>query len=320
MTDDIWNTLLAQIEYFSLPFPRAALAYANAHRDEVAPHLVAALAHMAADPSMAEDPDYMLHLYAMHLLAAWRDTRAYAPMVALGHHDEDTVELMMGDTVTESYGRCLASVCDGDLQPLKTLFEDTQACHWARTAALDALVLRVLEGDDARDALVQYLMERGDAEAQRSRLAKPQSPPKSPSKSIPQIMEPNVLDHIAWAATDIAAVEMLERIEQWFDEQLLDPMCSSKMETLQEIAKPFGARKSLPIGIGKGYVRDAEEEMAWWATFQPEPAKKPKLKPLLRAAQGQRKIGRNDPCPCGSGKKYKKCHGAVDPPPLSPVA
>ena len=23
-----------------------------------------------------------------------------------------------------------------------------------------------------------------------------------------------------------------------------------------------------------------------------------------------RKVGRNDPCPCGSGKKYKKCHGA----------
>jgi SEC-C motif-containing protein len=23
-----------------------------------------------------------------------------------------------------------------------------------------------------------------------------------------------------------------------------------------------------------------------------------------------RKIGRNEPCPCGSGKKYKKCHGA----------
>jgi len=23
------------------------------------------------------------------------------------------------------------------------------------------------------------------------------------------------------------------------------------------------------------------------------------------------KVGRNDPCPCGSGKKYKKCHGAT---------
>src|SRR5579884_3277754 len=26
--------------------------------------------------------------------------------------------------------------------------------------------------------------------------------------------------------------------------------------------------------------------------------------------RGQAKVGRNDPCPCGSGKKYKKCHGA----------
>ena len=23
----------------------------------------------------------------------------------------------------------------------------------------------------------------------------------------------------------------------------------------------------------------------------------------------EKKIGRNDPCPCGSGKKYKNCHG-----------
>jgi preprotein translocase subunit SecA len=28
-------------------------------------------------------------------------------------------------------------------------------------------------------------------------------------------------------------------------------------------------------------------------------------------AFAQAKVGRNDPCPCGSGKKYKKCHGAV---------
>ena len=28
---------------------------------------------------------------------------------------------------------------------------------------------------------------------------------------------------------------------------------------------------------------------------------------------GKHKIGRNDPCPCGSGKKYKRCHGAENP-------
>ncbi|HET9233722.1 MAG TPA: SEC-C metal-binding domain-containing protein, partial [Candidatus Eisenbacteria bacterium] len=27
-------------------------------------------------------------------------------------------------------------------------------------------------------------------------------------------------------------------------------------------------------------------------------------------ARAEARVGRNDPCPCGSGKKYKKCHGA----------
>ncbi len=34
-------------------------------------------------------------------------------------------------------------------------------------------------------------------------------------------------------------------------------------------------------------------------------------RPAAAARQGP-KVGRNDPCPCGSGKKYKKCHGAVE--------
>ena len=32
----------------------------------------------------------------------------------------------------------------------------------------------------------------------------------------------------------------------------------------------------------------------------------PRVEPLRKTAEP----GRNDPCPCGSGKKYKKCHGA----------
>ena len=28
-------------------------------------------------------------------------------------------------------------------------------------------------------------------------------------------------------------------------------------------------------------------------------------------SQEMQSVGRNDPCPCGSGKKFKKCHGAA---------
>jgi preprotein translocase subunit SecA len=33
-------------------------------------------------------------------------------------------------------------------------------------------------------------------------------------------------------------------------------------------------------------------------------------KTVQQVVRGADKVGRNDPCPCGSGKKYKKCHGA----------
>ncbi|HKY32272.1 MAG TPA: preprotein translocase subunit SecA [Candidatus Polarisedimenticolia bacterium] len=37
----------------------------------------------------------------------------------------------------------------------------------------------------------------------------------------------------------------------------------------------------------------------------------PKEAPAPAAARPEAKVGRNDPCPCGSGKKYKKCHAAA---------
>jgi len=38
------------------------------------------------------------------------------------------------------------------------------------------------------------------------------------------------------------------------------------------------------------------------------PAEAPAATPFVRSA---RKVGRNEPCPCGSGKKYKQCHGKL---------
>ena len=35
-------------------------------------------------------------------------------------------------------------------------------------------------------------------------------------------------------------------------------------------------------------------------------------RPRRPATRGAAKVGRNEPCPCGSGKKYKACHGRAD--------
>jgi preprotein translocase subunit SecA len=44
------------------------------------------------------------------------------------------------------------------------------------------------------------------------------------------------------------------------------------------------------------------------AAAEPEAAVEVEKKPFVRP---DRKVGRNDPCPCGSGKKYKHCHGKL---------
>jgi hypothetical protein len=280
------------------------------------------LAQAAAAPSSIDDPDYVLHEYALHLLAAWADQRAYAPMVALGHHDEGTLDGLLGDTVTETYGRCLATVCNGDLAPLQALFEDTQASHWARLAAMDAMVTRVIEGDDSRDALVQYLGERGDLEAKR--LREPDVP----------MEELQVIDGIVSTACDLVAVELNERIQSWFDDGLLDLMSIDRKWVAECMAMTFEASRQRTLECGKGYVRDVEVEMGWWAGFQEERPRASEplyplsssrsdhaddwgvvlpfdaLPPVETVVRGTPKVGRNDPCPCGSGKKYKKCCGA----------
>ncbi len=50
---------------------------------------------------------------------------------------------------------------------------------------------------------------------------------------------------------------------------------------------------------------DYEEALAAIPAADPE---KPAPAPFVR---GGEKVGRNDPCPCGSGKKYKQCHGRI---------
>jgi preprotein translocase subunit SecA len=62
---------------------------------------------------------------------------------------------------------------------------------------------------------------------------------------------------------------------------------------------PFGAIGAPAGGGGASAVADA-----------PRPARTGGDDVIRQVRREEPKVGRNDPCPCGSGKKYKKCHGA----------
>ncbi|MDB5105995.1 MAG: motif domain protein [Fibrobacteres bacterium] len=68
--------------------------------------------------------------------------------------------------------------------------------------------------------------------------------------------------------------------------------------------------------IAKFREKDEEQKHHELATFVKikgawyfDDGRTPPAKPVK--SEGP-KVGRNDPCPCGSGKKFKKCHGVMD--------
>ena len=91
-----------------------------------------------------------------------------------------------------------------------------------------------------------------------------------------------------------AAVEAIDTIRAAFQRKSVDISIAGDEEDV-EIAFGLRSERSTPaptyqIGLARrpvGPARDLQRE--------------------IPAAQRPGKAGRNDPCPCGSGKKYKKC-------------
>jgi preprotein translocase subunit SecA len=75
----------------------------------------------------------------------------------------------------------------------------------------------------------------------------------------------------------------------------------SKVETQHEESGGFTKIPEQETTSGQGSPPPASAISASGA--MPSQAKSQPVK-------AEEKVGRNDPCPCGSGKKYKKCHGA----------
>ena len=119
-----------------------------------------------------------------------------------------------------------------------------------------------------------------------------------------------LIDSVIAVATDIGAVEMLDAIRGWFADELPDSTMADLPWTEGHISRSYEACRDEQLGRGKGYVRSVKREIGWWAGFAEDQPVKPGPAPAGAPARNGAKIGRNDPCPCGSGKKYKKCHGA----------
>jgi SEC-C motif len=111
--------------------------------------------------------------------------------------------------------------------------------------------------------------------------------------------DPTVNGFLISALIDLEAIETIGVIRQAFDQQVVDLSIAGDVE---DVEMEFGLRRqrSTPRPVYPSFfgnpLSDPAEVISGAITGR-----------NAEASAGHRKVGRNDPCPCGSGKKYKKC-------------
>jgi hypothetical protein len=284
-------------------FPRAALEAAIARRETITPHLLQALenAPRLLEQLVAEE-DYMLPFYAFYLLAQFRETRAYPLIVAFFSQPGELPLNATGDFVTEDLGRVLASVSGGDTALMKTLIEDPQVNAYTRNSAMGGLITLFVEDVMTREAVIAYFRELFQSGLERDYSHAWNTLVRHSDRIYPAELLPEVRQAFADDLVDEGFID-LRWIKRTLDE--------GKAKTLAQLRADRHYH----------YVEDTIKEMEWWACFRP-PRPTPPPPPPRRASSTpsavtprpapppkKKKVGRNDPCPCGSGRKYKHCCG-----------
>jgi uncharacterized protein len=271
--------------------PRDALQWSLDNWELAAPRFVARLRAFVASPAARDEVAESEFFFIIHLCGEMRETRIYAPLCRLICESEDGLDFL-GDATNQTLNGILINVCDGDPQPLMAAIESERGEEFARAAALEAL----------------GWLTRGRAilsdEDMRAYLGRLQREMKPRSESF--LWQ-------SWAATaaNLGFEEMRSEFASLREKGWADPRDFSLEEFDQQVKL---ARQS-HAGLG-GFEADhvapfgkAIETLATWSYASDEEDSSasdgyvyetPYVNPL-------RGIGRNDPCPCGSGKKYKRC-------------
>jgi hypothetical protein len=255
-------------------------------------------------------PQGETHFFALFLLAEFGAVDALSAVIEAVSLPGELPFDLFGDAITETLPRILARLAGDRLEVLDALARNPSLNEYVRAAAADALCYLVRDGllaraeavDRLRGYLRQAINQRDEAFATQ----------------------------LTCTLASLHPAEAIDDIREAFDLDLVDPQMIDQESVEESISQgEVGMHRDLGYLPPTG-VPDAIDELSRWAAFREEPARRsPRyedelsdaewLSPSRPAIPWERpepirntrpRVGRNDPCPCGSGKKFKKCCGA----------
>uniref|UniRef100_Q02D22 SEC-C motif domain protein n=1 Tax=Solibacter usitatus (strain Ellin6076) TaxID=234267 RepID=Q02D22_SOLUE len=283
--------IVLRMERWRGKFERKAVEAAVERREEITPELLWLLDETTnRAEELAPEGDWIGHLYAMCLLTQFRELRAYPLVLRFGRLPGKLLDELCGDFLTEDYEKVLASVSGGDISGIQSLIQDESVDVWVRSVALSSLLVLVAEGQRSREEIVDYFRRlfRGGLERKLS----------------------YVWTSLVNCSCDLYPGELLPDIERAYRDGLVDSSQVGMKDVERDLARGKDWVLARLVNGGRHRLIDeAAEHIEKWCPAEVPPASV-KWSPATSPVRSTPKVERNDPCPCGSGKKYKKCCGA----------
>jgi hypothetical protein len=223
--------------------------------------------------------------FILHLAGEKQDTRVF-PLLCRLAQDGEAVEAALGDDTTTTLKRILISTYNGDFAALTTLIEAAEADEFIRAAVLAVLTTLTATGRIAREETEAYVLEAVSG-AVRQAFGRGLTDPMVIGDIRTDLGRTLANPELSgWSTLSDAAKRDQERhaIGRQDAHRTFPDTPQSSVAPLKECVKQLAAEKA----------RLCAENARLRAEIAALPAK-PKA------------VGRNDPCPCGSGKKFKKC-------------
>jgi hypothetical protein len=314
--DAIIANLTGTVEVVGLP--RDTIIAATAHRAELVPRFLREIETFTTRPAEWVD-DGSLLFFAVHLLGEWREQAAYMPLMRLLRVSDKQLEAAFGDSKTESLPRVVAAVFDGDPLPIFEAIHDSSADKYVRWELFSTLAILVREERLERGRVVDFLRncfttlpEETDSiwygwQDAISRLAVGELEPIVREAFDKEFICPSLCDFADFKTdlddavkSGVAATWQHDARYTSFGnviEEIADWHCFNE----DELSSKTSDTKFDPSDI------DDDVLMEFINEFRAMRALTPHTYALVPETNDLRHIGRNDPCPCASGKKYKKC-------------